>query len=116
MKRTLRLATLAVSAFLSVAPAQAIPIVTSALRQIDDNNFGSGGPFVFSTNATSGNIDVATSANSGTTSVFEEQDSNILAAEFAGSGQANTTGSGAPSTLTASSNSFFDVVFDLAVP
>src|SRR5215831_7178661 len=116
MTRTIRFATLAVSAFLSVAPAQAIPIVTSALRQIDDNDLGFAGPFVISTTATSGNFSEGTSVSFGTTSAGESQDSNILPASFTGSGQADTTGSGAPSTLAASANSFFDVFFDLSLP
>src|SRR5262245_48714622 len=117
MTRAMGFITLAVSAFLWVAPAQADPIVTSALRQID-GNVVTGTNFVTSTGLTSGvaNFSTETADGVNTTASASLTSSNILPAEFTGSGQADTTGSGAPSTLSATANSFFDVFFDLSLP
>src|SRR5262245_39902461 len=89
MTRAKRFITLAVSAFLWVAPAQADPIVTSALRQID-GNVVTGTNFITSTGLTSGVANFSTEIADGvnTTASAPLTSSNILPAEFTGSGQA----------------------------
>jgi hypothetical protein len=85
--------------------------VTSALRQADATT-----PAVIITapsDDTSGPFDAAITVDS---IVFVNQHSYILSSAFMGSGQADTTGTGAPNTQSVNVHSFFDVFFDLSVP